>query len=452
MTKRRSSMRVWSGLFAAAGALLLAAPLPAAAQDAASHEVTFTKDVASILQRSCQNCHRPDGGAPMSLITYEEVRPWARSIKYRTGLRNEPEAMPPWYIEKDIGIQDFKNDPSLSDAEIEAIAAWVDNGAPLGNPADMPPPVEFLGADQWAIGEPDLIISSPTVEVGASDPDWWGPIGETPVGLTEDRYVAAIEQKEINDREPSTKRATVGSNFAIHHLVWSAVHDDEPSPEDLARLQQEESGRVPARARGGRGTGVLAGARGRARNADYFDPRAGQLLRAGSRIAFTSAHLHSTGSHTKTRLDIGFRFHPRGYEPEYRNQPLFAGTLNIDVRGNQADQRVEALQTLQRHAKLALFEPHLHAGRRADVPGRLLSQRAQRDPELLGLQPQLGAGVHVRRPRGPADSEGHHPAHQRLLRHDAGEPERRRRAQLVRSGAPVDRSDDDQPDPGHVSQ
>ncbi len=360
MTKRRSSMRMGSWLFAAAGALLLAAPLAAAAQDAASHEVTFTKDVAPILQRSCQNCHRPDGGAPMSLVTYEEVRPWARSIKYRTGLRNEPEAMPPWYIEKDIGIQDFKNDPSLSDAEIEAIAAWVDNGAPLGDPADMPPPIEFLGADQWAIGEPDLIISSPTVEVGASDPDWWGPIGETAVGLTEDRYVAAVEQKEINDREPGTKRATVGSNFAIHHLVWSAVHDDEPSPEELVRLQQEDPDEYLR---------VLAEAAGQGfwpvhevgRNADYFDPRAGQLLRAGSRLAFTSAHLHSTGSHTKTRLDIGFKFHPRGYEPEYINQPLFAGTLNIDVRGNQADQRVEALQTLQRHAKLALFEPHLHA-------------------------------------------------------------------------------------------
>ncbi len=360
MTIRRSSMRAWPGFFIVAGALMLIAPPSAGAQDAASGEVTFTKDIAPILQRSCQNCHRPDGGAPMSLLSYEEVRPWARSIKYRTGLRHQPEAMPPWYIEKDIGIQDFKNDPSLSDAEIDAIAAWVDSGAPLGNPADMPPPVEFLGIDQWAIGEPDLIISSPTVEVGAADPDWWGPIGETPTGLLEDRYVAAIEQKEVNDREPGTKRATVGSNFAIHHMIWSAVHDDQPSPEELARLQQEnpeEFARVVAEA-AGQGFWPVHEV---GRNADYFDPRAGQLLRAGSRIAFTSAHLHSTGSHTTTRLDVGFKFHPRGYEPDYANQPLFAGTLNIDVRGNQANQRVEALQTLPRHAKLSLFEPHLHA-------------------------------------------------------------------------------------------
>ena len=337
------------------------APLPAAAQDA-GHEVTFTKDIAPILQRSCQNCHRPDGGAPMALISYDEVRPWARSIKNRTGLRNKPESMPPWYIEKDIGIQSFKNDPSLSDAEVAAIATWVDNGAPQGNPADMPPPLEFLDANQWAIGEPDLIISSPTFEVGASDPDWWGAIGETPTGLTEDRYVAAVEQKEVSNREPTTnaKRATVGSNFAIHHLIWSAVHDEQVSPEEMERLQREDPAefeRVAAQA-AGQGFWPVHEV---GRNADYFDPRAGQLIKAGSRIAFTSAHLHSTGSHTKTRLDIGFKFHPRGYEPEYTNQPLFAGTLDIDVRGDQADQKIEAFQTMRENAKLTLFEPHLHA-------------------------------------------------------------------------------------------
>ena len=337
------------------------APLPAAAQDA-GHEVTFTKDIAPILQRSCQNCHRPDGGAPMSLTTYDEVRPWARSIKNRTGLRNKPESMPPWYIEKDIGIQSFKNDPSLSDAEVEAIAAWVDNGAPQGNPADMPPPLEFLDADQWAIGEPDLIISSPTVEVGASDPDWWGAIGETPTGLTEDRYVAAVEQKEVSNREPTTtaKRATVGSNFAIHHMLWNAVSDDQVSPEELERLRREDPAEFERRAAQAAGQGFWP-VHEVGRNADYFDPRAGQLIKAGSRVAFTSAHLHSTGAHTKTRLDIGFKFHPRGYEPDYTNQPLFAGTLNIDVRGNTADQKVEAFQTMRENAKLTLFEPHLHA-------------------------------------------------------------------------------------------
>ena len=79
-------------------------------------DITFTKHIAPVLQRSCQRCHRPDGGAPMPLITYEQVRPWARSIKTRTGLGPHAGVMPPWFVEKNIGIQGFKQDPSLSDA------------------------------------------------------------------------------------------------------------------------------------------------------------------------------------------------------------------------------------------------------------------------------------------------------------------------------------------------
>ena len=114
--------------------------------------VTFTKHVAPILQRSCENCHREGGVAPMALTTYEQVRPWARAIKTRTALRE----MPPWFIEKNIGIQKFKDDPSLSDEEIATIAGWVDGGAPRGNPADMPPPRQYADAAGWTIGTPDL--------------------------------------------------------------------------------------------------------------------------------------------------------------------------------------------------------------------------------------------------------------------------------------------------------
>src|SRR5262245_57966018 len=108
---------------------------------------TFTKDVAPILQRSCQHCHRPGAIAPMSLLTYEDARPWARSIKARVTARE----MPPWHIDRHVGITKFKDDPSLSDAEIATIAKWVDAGAPRGNPADMPPPRQFSELDQWYI-------------------------------------------------------------------------------------------------------------------------------------------------------------------------------------------------------------------------------------------------------------------------------------------------------------
>ncbi len=95
-------------------------------------EVTFTKDIAPILQRSCQKCRRPDAVAPMSLIRYKEVRPWARAIKARTSVGPRAGVLAPWYIEKNIGIQHFKNDPSLSDDAIWKIAKWADSGSPRG--------------------------------------------------------------------------------------------------------------------------------------------------------------------------------------------------------------------------------------------------------------------------------------------------------------------------------
>ena len=139
-------MRVFSVLGAAA--LVVVATVAPSAQ-APTSAVTFTKDVAPILQRSCQNCHRPDSNAPMSLMTYEDARPYARSIKAKTAAR----LMPPWHIERNIGIQKFKDDPSLSDHEIATIVAWVDQGAQKGDMANMPAPAAFDGEEVWHIGK-----------------------------------------------------------------------------------------------------------------------------------------------------------------------------------------------------------------------------------------------------------------------------------------------------------
>ena len=116
-------------LAAAALGFVAAAPAGAAEADGV---VTYTKHIAPILERSCQNCHRPESVAPMSLLTYEDARPWARAMKYRTGRIGKPDVMPPWYIERDIGIQEYKGDISLSNEEIARIAAWADSGAPRG--------------------------------------------------------------------------------------------------------------------------------------------------------------------------------------------------------------------------------------------------------------------------------------------------------------------------------
>ena len=124
---------------------LVVAGLAAAADSTPAKSVTFAKDIAPILQQKCQDCHQPGSIAPMSLITYEETRPWARSIKERVVARQ----MPPWHIDKTVGIQKFKNDMSLSDAQIDAIARWVDQGAPLGDPKDMPPPKPPQTDNEW---------------------------------------------------------------------------------------------------------------------------------------------------------------------------------------------------------------------------------------------------------------------------------------------------------------
>ncbi len=345
---RRRSAAVRAALAVAAAVAVLAA-LPAAGQVSepvgATDEVTFTKDIAPILQRSCQKCHQPDSLAPMSLIDYEEVRPWARAMKYRTGLRDKMGVMPPWYIEKDIGIQDFKNDPSLSDAEIVKIANWADNGAPFGNPADMPPPIAYIDVDEWEIGEPDLIISTPSVEVKADAPDWWGAVGEVETGLPEDRYVSAIEFKEVTESRVGPGRDTVGGRFVFHHAVIRVVGPDYDEEDILARAGLSS---WPVHEVG--------------RNSDVFDPSAGKEMVANSKVVLPSMHLHANGADTRAHLDIGFRFHPKDYEPTVEQKLIaFGNGVDLDVEAEHPNQTMESYFVLPEHARISVFEPHMHA-------------------------------------------------------------------------------------------
>ena len=325
-----------AGLSAAAVAVT-AAPAAAGAENEA--EVTYHRDIAPILERSCQHCHQPESVAPMSLLTYEDVRPWARSIKYRTGRVGKPDVMPPWYIEKDVGIQDYKGDISLSADEIALIAAWVDGGAPRGEPVDRPAVARVVDASGWQIGEPDLVVRSPEIEVSATAPDWWGPMGESETGLTGDRYVSAVEMRELSTYEGPAERDTIGGLYVIHHLVVLPVGPDGRPVEEAGFWPVHEVGRNP----------------------DVFHPDAGKLLKAGSKILFPSAHLHSNGRHTRAQLEIGFKFHPEGYEPSRTVQIIGPATVELDIRPMEADQEFEAFSTLMEHTKMMVYEPHMHA-------------------------------------------------------------------------------------------
>jgi hypothetical protein len=318
-------------------------------------DVTFAKDIAPILQRSCQNCHRSDGVAPMSLVTYEEVRPWARSIKQRTGIGPHAGVMPPWYVEKNIGIQHYKDDPSLSDVEIARIAKWADSGAPLGNPADMPPPRSFANQDTWNIGTPDVIVKTKDVIVKANAPDWWGEIESVSVGLTEDRYVAALQVREVNDiPKDGSGRTTVGGHYVFHHMIWStrAQGPDgqvDTSPDINVTSDESQSTGWPVHEVG--------------RNADFFDPRGARLLKAGSYVVSNSVHLHSNGRDTRAHLEIGFKLQPKGYTPTVRRSASrgLGNGVDIDIKPMEANQQLHAYTVLQENTKITTFEPHLHA-------------------------------------------------------------------------------------------
>ena len=327
-----------AGAVAAAAFAMIAAPAAAQSGNAAP-AVTFHRDIAPILERSCQHCHRPESVAPMSLLTYEDVRPWARSIKYRTGRVGKPDVMPPWYIEKDVGIQDYKGDISLSAEEIALVAAWVDDGAPRGEPVDRPAVTRVVDASGWQIGEPDLVVRSPEIEVQATAPDWWGPMGETETGLAEDRYVSAIEMRELSTWEGPAERDTIGGLYVIHHLVMLPVGPDGRPVGEAGFWPVHEVGRNP----------------------DVFHPDAGKLLKAGSKVLFPSAHLHSNGRHTRAQLEIGFKFHPEGYEPSRTVQIIGPATVELDIRPMEADQEFEAFSTLMEHTKMMVYEPHMHA-------------------------------------------------------------------------------------------
>ena len=234
------------------------------------------------------------------------------------------------------------------------LAKWADSGAPRGNPADMPPAKVYADHASWAIGTPDIVIKMKEVVVTSTAPDWWGEVPSVPTGLTEDRYVAALEIKEVNDVSSSNagNKSTVGGRFVFHHMIWRTQVIDPAKadqPQDpLSFILDEEAVNWPVHEVG--------------RNADFFDPKSARLLKAGSSIVSDSIHLHSNGRDTKSHLEIGFKLMPKDYKPTYKRAVYGLGNgVDIDIRGMEANQQLNAYTVLQQHTKIISFEPHLHA-------------------------------------------------------------------------------------------
>ena len=333
-------------------AVLLLAGAGGVEPAAAADEVTYNRDVAPILQRSCQSCHRPGSIAPMSLLTYEEVRPWARNIKDKTSRPgNDPDRMPPWFIEKNIGIQNFKEDISLSPEEVATIAAWADSGARRGDPADLPPAIVWPDGKDWSFGEPDLVVSSPQHTLEAVAADWYGLLDRSPTGLTEDRWVKAVEVREVLLDEATVERKSGDLNlFVVHHAVISAR---ERSKE--IQTQSRPSGeRGPA--------DLFSVVHEVGQNATFYPEVLGVRLPAGSALNW-DLHLHSIGVEVPFRIDVAFKFHPEGWEPKYsgRGGVLSYLTFDIDIPPEEPNAMMEGMQLVTKPGILMTFEPHLHS-------------------------------------------------------------------------------------------
>src|SRR5215469_9404117 len=181
---------------------LFAAVLRSAAE--VSDPVTFYKDVLPILQKNCQSCHRPGNIAPMSFLTYESTRPWAKAMKAAVAMRK----MPPWFADPQYGH--FANDPSLKPSDIEVISKWANNGAPQGDARDAPPPIQW--AENGWTAKPDVILKGLPYTVPAAPKnnviEWMTLI--TPSGFTKDTWVTSVEIK------PSELSVT-------HHICISFV-------------------------------------------------------------------------------------------------------------------------------------------------------------------------------------------------------------------------------------
>jgi hypothetical protein len=304
---------------------------------------TFSKDIAPIFQEKCQDCHRKGSMAPMSLVTYDETRPWAKAIKQRVATRS----MPPWHLDKTVGIQKFQNDASLTDEQIATIVNWVDAGAPQGNPKDMPAAKVWPTDDGWKLakefGQPDLVLKSDAYDMPAHGQDvWFKPL--TTIPLTEPRWVRAVEMRPGT---PAGRRIT-------HHVLARLIQD-EPDAKS-ANAINDGSG-------GGAGSAGLLMEWAIGKNYDVYRPNTGKLLLPGSQI-WWELHLHAVGEEIRDHAELAVYLYPKGEEPKYRTRlTLFqatstSGTL-LDIPPNTLTE-TQGFHVLPQPARLENFQPHMH--------------------------------------------------------------------------------------------
>jgi hypothetical protein len=302
------------------GLFLLA--IAASANGPSKSTATFTKDIAPILYSRCVECHRAGEIAPMSLLSYQEVRPWAKSIRQRVVERS----MPPWSADPHYGK--FSNDPSLSQKEIDTIVGWVDAGAPKGDDKDMPSVPKFV--EGWTIGKPDVVLSMQEEHAIPADGTIPYLYFTIPTGFKEDKWIQAMEIRP-------------GNRGVVHHVIAFA--------QDPGAIRRGNAGGEAQQGRGQLG-GITPNKTG-----VTFAPGTARLIKAGSNIVF-QMHYTTNGEATKDRTSIGLIF---SKEPPVRTI-VTGNALNARfvIPAGEANHEVKSSTTFKEDVHISSFMPHMH--------------------------------------------------------------------------------------------
>ncbi|MED5564471.1 MAG: cytochrome c [Gemmatimonadota bacterium] len=311
----------------------------ASSQDNA--DVTYAADVATIIQENCTVCHRSGGIGPMELVTYEDVRLYAPLIKIKVRDR----LMPPYYYDTDIGIQELQHDWRLSQEDINTVVAWVDQGAPLGDPADMPPPANLRATDEWSLaaefGPPDLLAPSSPIDIPAAGNDiWYRPIVEIQ-GLpeNEERCIKALQVKPRGDA------VTV-----VHHAnsTFQLLQDDGSF----------------------RGTGDRATEYAMGKLGEIIPDGVCRRIPAGSHVRW-DIHMYPGGLGATAANDViednvvelGIWLHPADYEYEYRQDLVsynfMEGQRELLLPPNSGFM-TQGFRSWDHPVRIDSFQPHGH--------------------------------------------------------------------------------------------
>ena len=315
---------------------------------------TFNKDVAPILYANCVSCHRPGEIGPMSLLSYKEARPWAKSIRDEVA----DGVMPPWHADPKHGK--FANDRSLTAEQKDILARWANGGAPEGNPADLPALPKLT--EGWQIGEPDAVFQLPVEYKVPADGFVEYEYFEIPTNFTEDKWMQALEVRPghravvhhviISVRPPKTERRPAGFRAAAGMELPPGQSGGGPEPADGPKRVRGVS-LFPPPQRGGTGIGGFAPGTTRL----MFEPGSAMLIRAGSTF-IVQMHYTTNGTPQTDRTKFGIFLAKEAPKVEMRMSTLVNGKL--DIPAGAPDYSLAAEMTTTSDVTLRSLLPHTH--------------------------------------------------------------------------------------------